>query len=149
MNLTITEQSPNVLIQESEITIKGLKDKKIMILGRSDVNHDDEADALRLLIIDETDKELQNLTHIVIAKIVNGKVDNFPARLWYGDVNMYITEYNEKDDLVLRPKTCDEWYRFKKSIIINENEQLEIRVVDHKGRISKHKTKMALDATIT
>ncbi len=153
MNFIIHDRSKNVTINDKKIVINGIKDKEIKITGTKDVVNYRHADALRVLFIDDNGNEFKLFMTVAITKEINNKILYIPARLFYADINMYINYYNEKKELIYRPKTCDEWYRFKNSFIIQENEQLIISprftsIETDCNKISKEKSRFALDATI-
>ena len=150
INFMIDERNKDIVtINDSEIVINGQKNKIIKIIGMNDVINPNDACTLFMKIIDENNKEIQTNSLIKISKIVNGKVESFPSRTFYADVNMYINVYNEKKELINRPKTNLEWFRFKKSITLNENDKLIIKVVHFESKISKTETMFALEACIT
>ena len=147
INFIIDERNKDIIIiNDSEIIINGQKNKVIKIIGMNDVANPTDACALFMKIIDKNGNEVQTNSIIKISKIVNCKVESIPSRVFYADVNMYRSYYNEKKELITKPKTNLEWYRFKKSIILNESDQLIIRAIHfNENKISKTKTMFALE----
>lgn len=149
MNFTIDDESKNVELNDTEIIINGIKNKEIVINGMNDVPNYRHADTLRMLIIDDDGNEIETSVIVSIIKYTNNKISYIPARIFYADINMYRCYYNKKKELINRPKTPDEWYRFTKSFIIQENERLVIKPnFINSNKISKEKSRFALDATL-
>jgi len=132
-----------VTITDSEIIINGQDNKIIKILGN---NH-----TFRAVIIDENENELDPQILISICKTTNGEIEYFPARVFYADINMFKGNYDTKRKGKLDSctfKAYYEWFMFKRTVTLNSNDKLIIKVVDFKGKISKEKTKFALECNI-
>ena len=128
------------------ITIKVPKGKKIKIVGITDHILDDKNDAHTLItrLSDIDDKAIDFMTKMVIT---HEKSDDSVtiSKPFYCDINMIATSTLYKDpDLTqgttfYRLKTDREWYRFKDTIILNEDEKLVISAISPNRNIDKIK----------
>jgi len=128
------------------ITIKVPKGKKIKIIGITDPSLDDKNDAHTLItrLSDRNDNAIDFMTKVVIT---HEKSDNSVtiSKLFYCDINMIVasTLYNDPDlkkgTTFYRLKNDIEWYRFKNTIILNEDEKLVISAISPNKNIENIK----------
>lgn len=128
------------------ITIKVPKGKKIKIIGITDPILDDKNYAHTLItrLSDRDDNAIDFMTKIVIT---HEKSDDsvIISKLFYCDINMIVasTLYNDPDlkkgTIFYRLKNDLEWYRFKNTIILNEDEKLIISAISPNRNIENIK----------
>lgn len=128
------------------ITIKAPKGKKIKFIGKEDPILDNKNDAYTLVtrLSDGDDAAIDFMTKMIIAH----KKFNYTvviSKLFYCDINticdssLYedpelkkkVTFYNLKNETM--------WYRFKDTVILNEEEKLIISVINPNRNIEKIK----------
>jgi hypothetical protein len=134
------------------ITIKAPKGKKIKFVGMTDPTIDDKNDAHTLItrLSDKDDMEIDFMTKIIIThKKFNYTV--VVSKLFYYDINMVSDSSLYKDpDLkekvtFYKLKNDTMWYRFKDTIILNEEEKLIINVINTNRDIEKIKFAICAD----
>ena len=128
------------------ITIKASKGKKIKIIGITDPVLDNKNNAHTLItrLSDIDDNAIDFMTKMVIT---HEKSDDSVtiSKPFYCDINMIASSTLYKDpDLTqgttfYRLKTDREWYRFKDTIILNEDEKLVISAISPNRNIDKIK----------
>ncbi len=128
------------------ITIKVPKGKKIKIVGTTDPILDDKNNAHTLItrFSDIDDKVIDFMTKVIIT---HEKSDNSVtiSKLYYCDINMIAkyTLYKDPDltkgTTFYRLKTDLEWYRFKDTVILNEDEKLVISTISPNRNIENIK----------
>lgn len=133
------------------ITIKSPKGKKIEIIGTSDVDSIIDAHALRARIADKNDNAIDFLTKIVIIHEKSNEIIR-TVKVYYSDISI-VQDVNLYEDINLtkrvtfyKHKTDIKWYRFKNTIILDEEDKLIISVTNSKQDIEK--VKFALDVTM-
>jgi len=128
------------------ITIKVPEGKKIKIIGITDPVLEDKNDAHTLVtrLSDRDDNTVDFMTKVVITHERSDDTVTI-SKMFYYDINMIATSTLYKDpDLTngttfYRLKTDLEWYRFKDTIILNEDEKLVISVINPNRDIEKIK----------
>lgn len=128
------------------ITIKVPKGKKIKIVGITDPVLDDKNNAHTLVtrLSDRDDKAIDFMTKVTMTHEKSDSTVTI-SKLFYCDINMITTSTLYKDpDLTkgttfYRLKTDLEWYRFKDTIILNEDEKLVINAISPNRNIEKIK----------
>ena len=132
----ITEKSENVIINDYEIVIDGIKGKIITIIGVEDVKDPFDAHSLSMIIKDISGNEI----HIYTGVTIGDNFDPFISRLRYYDVytegkssnrdspKLY-TNIGGKKTLSNAFYYPNKFYRFKKTRILNENDKLIIKFV--------------------
>jgi hypothetical protein len=128
------------------ITIKVPKGKKIKIVGITDPVLEDKNDANTLVtrLSDRDDNAIDFMTKVVITHEKSDGTVTI-SKLFYCDINMITTSTLYKDpDLTngttfYRLKTDLEWYIFKDTIILNEDEKLVISAISPNMNIEKIK----------
>lgn len=158
-DITIDERSTDIVtinnLKAGEtgpvITIKSPKGKKIEIIGMSDVNSIIDAHALRTRIADKNDNAIDFLTKVVITHEKSNEIVR-TIKVYYCDIST-VQDVSLYEDINLtkrvtfyRHKTDIKWYRFKNTIILDEEDKLVISVTNPKQDIEK--VKFALDVTI-
>jgi hypothetical protein len=128
------------------ITIKAPKGKKIKFIGTEDPILDDKNDAYTLVtrLSDDDDIVIDFMTKIIIAH----KKFNYTvviSKLFYCDINtIYDSSLYEDPDLKKKVtfynlKNETMWYRFKNTVILDEEEKLIISVISPNRNIEKIK----------
>lgn len=134
------------------ITIKSPKGKKIKIIGTIDPSLDDKNDAHTLVtrLSDEDDIAIDFMTKMIITHEKNN--DNvIISKPFYCDINMISdSSFYEDPDLkkkvsCYRFKNETMWYRFKNTIVIDEEEKLVISAISPNRDIEKIKFAICAD----
>lgn len=134
------------------ITIKAPKGKKIKFIGMTDPTIDDKNDAYTLItrLSDEDDVAIDFMTNVTITH----KKFNYTvviSKLFYCDINM-VSDSSLYEDPDLKKKVTlyknkneTMWYRFKNTVVLNEEEKLIINVINPNRNIEKIKFAILAD----
>lgn len=134
------------------ITIKAPKGKKIKIVGITDPSLDNKNDAHTLLtrLSDKDDIAIDFMTKMIIThEKYNGTV--VISKPFYCDINMiYDSSLYEDPDLKKKItlyglKNETRWYRFKNTVVLNEEEKFVISAISPNRDIEKIKFAICVD----
>ena len=134
------------------ITIKVPKGKRMKIIGITDPSLDNKNDAHTLVtrLSDKDDVAIDFMTKVSIA---HGKFNYnvIVSNLFYCDINM-ILDFSLYEDPDLKKKVTfyrlkDEtmWYRFKNTVVLNEEEKLVISVINPNRNVENIKFAICAD----
>lgn len=134
------------------ITIKAPKSKKIKIIGTTDPSIGDKNDAYTLVtrLSDKDDIAIDFMTKMVITHEKSNGTTTI-SKPFYCDINMIsdISAYKDpdlKEKITLYGlKNEVRWYRFKNTVILNEEEKLVISATSPNRDIEKIKFAICAD----
>ena len=134
------------------ITIKVPKGKKIKIIGTTDPSLDDKNDAHTLVtrLSDKDDIAIDFMTNMTITHEKHNNIVII-SKPFYCDINM-ISDSNLYEDPDLKKKITlyglkneTRWYRFKNTVLLNEEEKLVINAISPNRDIEKIKFAICAD----
>ena len=134
------------------ITIKASKGKRIKIIGTTDPSLNNKNDAYTLVtrLSDEEDRAIDFMTRTTIAHEKSGNTVII-SKPFYCDINL-ISDSSLYEDPDLKKKVTlygmkneTKWYRFKNTVILDEEEKLIISIINPNRNIEKIKFAICAD----